>query len=63
MERRDDWSDAGARHEYGHEYGSESAPAYNDRVETAIALLGAALGSAAIIGVFMFITWFAYNVH
>ena len=36
---------------------------YDDRKETAIALLGALLLSAVIVGVFMFITWFAYNVN
>ena len=54
---------AGQVPEYGSHYSDESAPAYNDRLETAIALVGAALGAAAIIGVFMFITWVAYNVH
>jgi hypothetical protein len=33
---------------------------YNNRRDTVIALLGALLLNALIIGVFMFITWLAY---
>lgn len=38
----------------------ESARTYEDHSEL-IALLGAVLLAAAIIGLFMFITWVAYN--
>jgi len=44
------------------EYRHESARTYDDRRDTMIALLGAVLLGAAIIGLFMFITWFAYAV-
>lgn len=43
------------------EHGSEPARTYYDeRMATLIALLGALLGCAAIVGLFMFITWFTY---
>lgn len=44
------------------EYDREPARTYDDRRDTFIALLGAALLGAGIIGLFMFITWFAYAV-
>ncbi|MEP9365661.1 hypothetical protein ABLE68_22020 [Nocardioides sp. CN2-186] len=36
---------------------------YNDRLDSFIAVLGAVLGVAAIIGLFMFITWFTYATN
>lgn len=41
--------------------GSDPAYTYDDRRATITALLVAVVGNAAIIGLFMFITWFAYN--
>jgi hypothetical protein len=40
--------------------GSEPSWAYDERWASAIAFLGAVLGGAAIVGLFMFITWFTY---
>jgi hypothetical protein len=43
------------------EHGSEPARTYDEeRWASAIALLGAVLGGAGIIGLFMFITWLTY---
>jgi len=42
------------------EYGNESAGIYNDRNSALIAFLFVVLLDAAIIGLFMFITWLAY---
>ena len=41
-------------------YGSEPARTYDDRKDSFIAVLGAILLVAGIIGLFMFITWFTY---
>lgn len=46
------------------EHGSESARSYDEeRWASAIALLGAVLAGAAILGLFMFITWFTYATN
>ena len=44
------------------EYRHEPTRTYDDRWDSTIALVGAVLLGAAIIGLFMFITWFAYAV-
>jgi len=45
------------------EHGNESAWIYNDRNSSIIAFLCAVLLDAAIIGLFMFITWLAYATN
>jgi hypothetical protein len=46
------------------EHGSESARTYDEeRWASAIALLGAVLAGAGILGLFMFITWFTYATN
>jgi hypothetical protein len=42
------------------EHGSERHRTYDDSRDTMIALLGALLLNAGIIGLFMFITWLTY---
>jgi hypothetical protein len=42
------------------EHGSEPARTYDDRWDSMVALLGAVLVGAGVIGLFMFITWFTY---
>ncbi len=42
------------------EYDKESERSYDDRSAVFTAFLGAVLIDAAIIGLFMFITWLAY---
>ncbi|HEX5088599.1 MAG TPA: hypothetical protein VFV89_12385 [Nocardioides sp.] len=42
------------------EYDKEPEPSYDDRGAVFTALLGAIVADAAIIGLFMFITWLAY---
>ena len=42
------------------EHGHEHASTYDQGNSAVVALLGAVLINAGIIGLFMFITWFAY---